>query len=55
MELKKEQLKEEHEALQQGYLKDKDEPNSLGKKNKSIEEGVSHLSSELKKLEEQTR
>ena len=47
---KKDSLREEYEALQQSYLKDKDEPNNLAKKNKSIEEGVSHLANELQKL-----
>ena len=36
-------------------MKDKDEPNNLAKKNKSIEEGVSHLMKELNSLEEKTK
>lgn len=50
MEVKKEGLKEEIDGLQQTMLKEKDEPNRLGKGNENLRKAVEHLRIDLEKL-----
>ena len=46
-ENKKDELREKFDGLQGEYLKQKDEPNRLGKNNDNMQIAVNHLKSEL--------
>lgn len=54
MEKKKEDLKEQIEVLQQDFLKERDEPNRLGKGNENLKKAVEHLRADLDKLKGDT-
>jgi chromosome segregation ATPase len=55
MEKKKEEHKEQIESLQQDFLKERDEPNRLGKGNENLKKAVEHLKSDLDKLVADTK
>lgn len=51
MDKEKDDYKEKIEALQQDFLKERDEPNRLGKGNENLKKAVEHLRSDLEKLQ----
>ena len=54
-ERKKEEQRDKIEALQQDYMKDRDEPVRLGKGNENLKKAVEHLKSDLEKLVAETK
>ena len=55
MEKEKDEQKERIEALQQDFLKERDEPIRLGKGNENLKKAVEHLRSDLDKLQQDTK
>lgn len=55
MDKEKEEKKERIEQLQQEFLKERDEPNRLGKGNENLKKAVEHLRSDLEKLTSDTK
>ena len=51
MDKEKEEYKEKIETLQQDFLKERDEPNRLGKGNENLKKAVEHLRSDLEKIQ----
>ena len=49
----KEELKEEFEALQGNYIKEKDEPTRLGKGNENLRIAVQHLKNDMESLQKE--
>lgn len=55
MEKDKEEYKDKIEALQQDYMKDRDEPVRIGKGNENLKKAVEHLKADLEKLQNETK
>lgn len=55
MDKEKEEYKDKIEALQQEFLKERDEPNRLGKGNENLKKAVEHLKSDLESLQSSTK
>ena len=55
LEREKEERKDKIEALQQDYMKDRDEPVRLGKGNENLRKAVEHLKADLEKLVAETK
>ncbi len=55
MDKEKEEYKDKIESLQQDFLKERDEPNRLGKGNENLKKAVEHLRSDLDKLNSDTK
>jgi len=55
MEKVKEDKKDQIEALQQDYMKDRDEPVRLAKNNDNLRKAVEHLKADLDKLVSETK
>ena len=55
MEKEKEDYKDKIEALQQEYMKDRDEPVRIGKGNENLKKAVEHLKADLEKLQNETK
>jgi len=55
MEKDKEDYRDKIEALQQEYMKDRDEPVRLGKGNENLKKAVEHLKADLEKLKSDTK
>ena len=55
MEKDKEDYKDRIDALQQEFMKDRDEPVRLGKGNENLRKAVEHLKSDLEKLQAETK
>jgi chromosome segregation ATPase len=55
LEKEKEDKKDKIEALQQDYMKDRDEPVRLGKGNENLRKAVEHLKADLEKLVGETK
>ena len=55
MEKEKEEQKDKIEALQQEYMKDRDEPVRIGKGNENLKKAVEHLKADLEKLQNETK
>ena len=54
MEKDKEDYRDKIEALQQEFMKDRDEPVRLGKGNENLRKAVEHLKADLEKLQQET-
>eukprot|EP00347_Sterkiella_histriomuscorum_P000313 403376359 len=55
MDKEKDDYKEKIESLQQDFLKERDEPNRLGKGNENLKKAVEHLRSDLEKLQSENK
>lgn len=55
MDKEKDDYKEKIEALQQDFLKERDEPNRLAKINENKKKEVEHVSSDLEKLQSENK
>ena len=55
MDKEKEDYKDKIEALQQDFLKERDEPNRLGKGNENLKKAVEHLKTDLETLTSKTK